>query len=75
MVLQKVQYCTNLYKRISSSAKTLQFIAQFNQEFFDGVHFTENCRVFAELGIQICTILYFLQNDFCTIRSKKNTKF
>ncbi|RNA36564.1 hypothetical protein BpHYR1_025823 [Brachionus plicatilis] len=25
MVLQKVQYCTNLYKRIPSSAKTLQF--------------------------------------------------
>ncbi|RNA05432.1 hypothetical protein BpHYR1_020480 [Brachionus plicatilis] len=29
MVLQKVQYCTNLYKRISSSAKTLQFSNQF----------------------------------------------
>ncbi|RNA34809.1 hypothetical protein BpHYR1_042899 [Brachionus plicatilis] len=27
MVLQKVQYCTNLYKRIPSSAQTLQFIA------------------------------------------------
>ncbi|RNA36063.1 hypothetical protein BpHYR1_052713 [Brachionus plicatilis] len=25
MVLQKAQYCTNLYKRIPSSAKTLQF--------------------------------------------------
>ncbi|RNA44122.1 hypothetical protein BpHYR1_040881 [Brachionus plicatilis] len=27
MVLQKVQYCTNLYKRIPSSAKTLQSVA------------------------------------------------
>ncbi|RNA04265.1 hypothetical protein BpHYR1_010671 [Brachionus plicatilis] len=51
MVQQKVQYCTNLYRRIPSSTKTLQFIAYFNQGFFDGVHFTENCRVFAELGI------------------------
>ncbi|RNA15965.1 hypothetical protein BpHYR1_040443 [Brachionus plicatilis] len=46
ILVQKLQY-----KKIPSPAKTLQFIAYFNQGFSDGVHFTENCRVFAELGI------------------------
>ncbi|RNA28238.1 hypothetical protein BpHYR1_000019 [Brachionus plicatilis] len=45
----QLQYCTNLYKRILSAAKTLQFIKYFNQIFFDGVHFTENCRAFAQI--------------------------
>ncbi|RNA17380.1 hypothetical protein BpHYR1_004207 [Brachionus plicatilis] len=49
MVLQKVQYCTNWYIKIPSSAKTLQFIAWFNQGFFDGVHFTENCRIYCRV--------------------------
>ncbi|RMZ98549.1 hypothetical protein BpHYR1_047367 [Brachionus plicatilis] len=31
MVLQKVQYCTNLYKRVPSSAKTLQFSIFLNK--------------------------------------------
>ncbi|RNA07841.1 hypothetical protein BpHYR1_010298 [Brachionus plicatilis] len=46
-------------------AKTLQFIEYFSQTFFDGELFTENCRIFAELGIRL-----YKFNHYFTIRKK-----
>ncbi|RNA20523.1 chitin binding peritrophin, partial [Brachionus plicatilis] len=51
LLIRQCEILVQKLLRIPGSAKTLQFNAEFNQGFFDGVHFIENCRVFAELGI------------------------